>query len=264
MRTGDSRRRSSCRRPAAIGRVRRSMHRICCPDVRRLRPPSPCSPTSRWARTASTSTSWSDDSSNCTTTWSGVDDVFDYRTADAVMAFHKVQGMARTQTVDAATWRALGTPKLFVPRHREDGVHIEVDQTRQVLAVVRDGDVEAIIHVSTGKPSTPDARRVLPRLLEARGVQREAAVLPELLRRGAGHPRVDRRPQLRGQSRMCPDPVLDRPVDVRSGPDRNAGLRLPLIEPRPDRSPIGRQAAFKVRALACRQQTYTPDPQEGP
>ena len=85
----------------------------------------------------------------------GVDDVFDYRTADAVMAFHKVQGMARTQTVDAATWRALGTPKLFVPRHREDGVHIEVDQTRQVLAVVRDGDVEAIIHVSTGKPSTP-------------------------------------------------------------------------------------------------------------
>jgi L,D-transpeptidase catalytic domain/Putative peptidoglycan binding domain len=85
----------------------------------------------------------------------GVDDVFDYRTADAVMAFHKVQGMARTQIVDAATWRALGSPKLFVPHSRVDGLHIEVDQTRQVLALVRDGEVENIIHVSTGKPSTP-------------------------------------------------------------------------------------------------------------
>jgi hypothetical protein len=85
----------------------------------------------------------------------GVDDIFDYRTADAVMAFRKVQGMARLQTVDAATWRALGSPKLFVPRDDRAGVHIEVDQTRQVLAIVRDGEVQDMIHVSTGKPSTP-------------------------------------------------------------------------------------------------------------
>jgi hypothetical protein len=85
----------------------------------------------------------------------GVDDVFDYRTADAVMAFRKVQGMARIQTVDPSTWRALGSPKLFVLRNHADGLHIEVDQTRQVLAVVRDGEVDALIHVSTGKLSTP-------------------------------------------------------------------------------------------------------------
>ena len=85
----------------------------------------------------------------------GVDDVFDDRTADAVMAFRKVQGMARIQTVDAAMWRALGSPKLFVPRNHAGGLHVEVDQTRQVLAVVRDGEAEDIIHVSTGKPSTP-------------------------------------------------------------------------------------------------------------
>lgn len=85
----------------------------------------------------------------------GLDQVFDYRTADAVMAFRKVQGMSRTQDVSAAVWRALGSPRLFVPRHRDDGFHIEVDQTRQVLAAVRDGDVVAMIHVSTGKPSTP-------------------------------------------------------------------------------------------------------------
>jgi hypothetical protein len=85
----------------------------------------------------------------------GVDDVFDFRTADAVMAFRKVQGMPRIQTVDAAMWRALGSPKVFVPRSDADGFHIEIDQTRQVLALVRDGVVEDIIHVSTGKPSTP-------------------------------------------------------------------------------------------------------------
>ena len=85
----------------------------------------------------------------------GVDEAFDYRTADAVMAFRKVQGMPRTQNVDRATWRALGSPKLFGPRNRGEGVHIEVDQTRQVLAIIRDGDVESMIHVSTGKPSTP-------------------------------------------------------------------------------------------------------------
>jgi len=35
------------------------------------------------------------------------------------------------------------------------GFHIEVDQSRQVLATVRGGNVTAIIHVPTGKPSTP-------------------------------------------------------------------------------------------------------------
>ena len=158
----------------------------------------------------------------------GVDDVFDYRTADAVMAFRKVQGMSRIQTVDAATWRALGAPRTFVPRDRSDGFHIEVDQTRQVLVTVRDGQAENIIHVSTGKPSTPTAGRLVPRLLEAGGIQPEAPVLPELLRRGARDPRVDRRPDVRRQPRMRADPVLGHAVDVRPGPDRDAGPHLPL------------------------------------
>ena len=85
----------------------------------------------------------------------GVDQAFDYRTADAVMAFRKVQGMARTTSVDGAVWRALGSPRLFVPRNHDHGFHIEVDQTRQVLATVQDGQVVAMIHVSTGKTSTP-------------------------------------------------------------------------------------------------------------
>ncbi len=85
----------------------------------------------------------------------GVDGLFDDRTADAVIAFHKVQGMPRVGTVDAATWRALADP--FVPRPRSSmkRFHIEVDQTRQVLYTVQDRRITNILHVSTGKPSTP-------------------------------------------------------------------------------------------------------------
>lgn len=85
----------------------------------------------------------------------GVDGRFDFRTADAVMAFRKVQGLPRIQIATPAVWRALAAPKLFVPRVRTPGFHIEIDQTRQVLATVRDGKVQDIIHVSTGKASTP-------------------------------------------------------------------------------------------------------------
>jgi L,D-transpeptidase catalytic domain/Putative peptidoglycan binding domain len=80
---------------------------------------------------------------------------YDYRTADAVVAFHKVQRMARTYTVDAATWRALADPIVPRPRYTWRGLHFEVDQTHQVAMVVVDGDITDIFHVSTGKPSTP-------------------------------------------------------------------------------------------------------------
>ena len=81
---------------------------------------------------------------------------FDFRTADAVIAFHKVNRMARTSTVDAATWRALADPVVLHPHFPEwHGLHFEVDQSRQVAFTVEDGDVTGIWHVSTGKPSTP-------------------------------------------------------------------------------------------------------------
>jgi hypothetical protein len=80
---------------------------------------------------------------------------YDFRTGDAVVAFHKVQRTARTFTVDAATWRALADPRVPHPRHTWRGFHFEVDQTRQVLYTVEDGEITNILHVSTGKPSTP-------------------------------------------------------------------------------------------------------------
>ncbi len=78
------------------------------------------------------------------------DERYDRRTADAIVAFHKVQRMARSFVVDAATWRALADP--LVPRPRSGGraFRFEVDQTRQVLYTVEGGTITNILHVSTG------------------------------------------------------------------------------------------------------------------
>jgi lipoprotein-anchoring transpeptidase ErfK/SrfK len=84
-----------------------------------------------------------------------VDRVYDYRTADAVLAFRKVQGLARVTTVDSAVWSRLASPRAPAVHVKTKGRHIEVNQTLQVLMVVVDGKTRYIIHVSTGKPSTP-------------------------------------------------------------------------------------------------------------
>jgi len=83
------------------------------------------------------------------------DGEYDFRTADAVVAFHKVQGMPRVFSVSPATWRALADPRTPRPREDWNEFHFEVDQTRQVLYTVEGGEITDILHISTGKPSTP-------------------------------------------------------------------------------------------------------------
>jgi hypothetical protein len=85
----------------------------------------------------------------------GIDQRFSVPTGDAVVAFHKVQGMTRVPSVSVATWRALAHPIRPHARLRTSGFHIEINQSKQVLLTIRDGEVERISHVSTGKPSTP-------------------------------------------------------------------------------------------------------------
>jgi N-acetylmuramoyl-L-alanine amidase len=75
---------------------------------------------------------------------------FDHRTADAVLAFHKVQGMSRVRSVTGATWKRLSKPRTPKPRAAKPKVHIEIDQSKQVLYVVRQGDIDEIVHTSTG------------------------------------------------------------------------------------------------------------------
>jgi lipoprotein-anchoring transpeptidase ErfK/SrfK len=78
----------------------------------------------------------------------GVDASFGPDTYDAVVAFQKVHGLPRTGRVDRRFWLLLAASG--GPRARYGGDHVEVDKSRQVLFIVRRGQVALIVPVSTG------------------------------------------------------------------------------------------------------------------
>jgi hypothetical protein len=84
---------------------------------------------------------------------------FDPATARSVLAFRKVNRMARTSVagpkVLGMLLRGQGGYRLRYPRH---GKHVEADLSRQVLVLARGGRVERIYHTSTGAPATPTIR----------------------------------------------------------------------------------------------------------
>jgi L,D-transpeptidase catalytic domain/Putative peptidoglycan binding domain len=79
----------------------------------------------------------------------GIQTTFDGDVQESVYAFEKVQGLPRTGVADAAFWKRLDEPVVPKPRHPEPAAHIEVDKARQVLLLVRDGQVVLISPVST-------------------------------------------------------------------------------------------------------------------
>jgi hypothetical protein len=80
----------------------------------------------------------------------GVDSLYATDTFEAVLAFQKVHGLARTGRVDASLWRRLEHAAVSSPRFGVTGNRIEVDKSRQVLFEILDGRVTRIVHVSTG------------------------------------------------------------------------------------------------------------------
>jgi peptidoglycan hydrolase-like protein with peptidoglycan-binding domain len=79
-----------------------------------------------------------------------VDGYYGYDTSDAVVAFQKLHGLARTGSVDARFWRELELAHAPIPRHTGEGTHVEVSKERQVLMLIRDGHVTLVVPVSTG------------------------------------------------------------------------------------------------------------------
>jgi hypothetical protein len=76
----------------------------------------------------------------------------------ALCAFRKVNNMARNFSYKPVIFRKLLQGRgSFVPRYH-DGHHVEVDISRQVMALIDGDKVVSTIHVSTGKPSTPTVR----------------------------------------------------------------------------------------------------------
>jgi lipoprotein-anchoring transpeptidase ErfK/SrfK len=85
--------------------------------------------------------------------------VFDSDAQQAVYAFQKAQRLERTGVADAAFWQRLARPAEVVPRHRFPASHIEIDKTRQILMVVRNGRAVLVSPVSTGGGYwTPEGR----------------------------------------------------------------------------------------------------------
>jgi hypothetical protein len=80
---------------------------------------------------------------------------------ESVYAFQKVEGLPRTGVADTSFWAKLADAETPSPRYSEPADHIEVDKARQVLFVVRDGQVVLVSPVSTaGIPGyyTPTGR----------------------------------------------------------------------------------------------------------
>ena len=77
-----------------------------------------------------------------------VDGYYGLEDLDAVTAFQKLHGLPRTGVVDARVWREL--QRAQIPRARYPGTHVEVSKGRQVLFLVRNGQVALVVPVSTG------------------------------------------------------------------------------------------------------------------
>jgi hypothetical protein len=85
---------------------------------------------------------------------------FDDATARAVLAYRKVNKMARTSVADRAVFEKLAAGEgEFKVRYPNHGRHVEGDLTHQVLALINPGGkVYKIYHTSSGAPATPTVR----------------------------------------------------------------------------------------------------------
>ena len=71
-------------------------------------------------------------------------------TRQAVMAFQKYAGLPATESVDEATAAALTSATFKAHGLANEGTLIEVDKSRQLMFVIRDGVTDWTINVSTG------------------------------------------------------------------------------------------------------------------
>jgi len=77
-------------------------------------------------------------------------------TERAVMAFRKVNGMARNFQATPGIFKTLADGKGgFQIQHPESGHHAEVDISKQVMALADDGEAKYVFHIATGAAATP-------------------------------------------------------------------------------------------------------------
>jgi len=85
----------------------------------------------------------------------GADGGYGLSTTQAVMAFQKWKGLPATTVVDIATAVALNT-EMCRPAAGRSGNLLEVDKSKQIAFVVRNGAVQYVFNVSTGNGESYD------------------------------------------------------------------------------------------------------------
>jgi N-acetylmuramoyl-L-alanine amidase len=87
----------------------------------------------------------------------GVSKTLSFNATESIMAFQKAYRLPRTYVFDADDWRKIDTAKVIAPRSKTPKLHIEVDKTRQILMVVKNGAVYGTIAISSGATgNTPE------------------------------------------------------------------------------------------------------------
>ncbi|MGI8920578.1 MAG: L,D-transpeptidase [Solirubrobacteraceae bacterium] len=101
---------------------------------------------------------------------------YDGATQDAVLAYRKVNGMARTSDVNAGIMLpVLHGVGAFRPRFHGPGRHVEANLSEQVVALINAGNrVFQVIPTSSGKPSTPTVLGTFHVYRKAPGVNSES------------------------------------------------------------------------------------------
>ena len=81
---------------------------------------------------------------------------FDASTARAVIAYRKVRSMSRVAVASRRVVRGLLARRgSFKPKYPGHGKHVEIDLSRQVMALIRGRRVDRIYGVSSGTAATP-------------------------------------------------------------------------------------------------------------
>jgi L,D-transpeptidase catalytic domain len=84
-------------------------------------------------------------------------------TARAVLAYRKVNNMARTMNATKGMFKKLAAGKGgFKLKWPSGGKHVEADLSRQVMVLAKNGKPQHIFHVSSGAPATPTIRGKFP------------------------------------------------------------------------------------------------------
>ncbi len=81
---------------------------------------------------------------------------YDSATGRAVLAFHKVNNLKRTENATSSDFKKLAKGKGgYNLKWPEGGKHVETDLSRQVMVLANGDKVDEIYHISSGAPATP-------------------------------------------------------------------------------------------------------------